>query len=64
MIKQLVNDIMTIYLENDYYLIGMFPTDLEDIKPYEVKIKAFDYTIHIYFILKEKKQVIVMGRAH
>lgn len=62
MITQLLSDLMAIFLENNYYLIGIFPTDLEDAKPYEVKIKAFDYTIHIYFTVNEKKQVIVMGR--
>lgn len=62
MIPQIVNDIMKIYLENEYYLIGIFPTKFDDIKVYEVKIKVFTYTIHIYYIDNGKKNVMVLGR--
>lgn len=62
MIKQLVNDIMTIYLQNGYYLIKQYKGVMCDIDEHEVKITVYGEFIAIAYNDNGKKQIIMMGR--
>lgn len=62
MIKQLVNDIMTIYLQNGYYLIKQYRGIMCDINEHEVKITIYREFIAIAFNENGKKEIIMLGR--
>lgn len=62
MIKQLVNDIMTIYLQNGYYLIKQYKGVMCDIAEHEVKITIYGEFIAIAFNENGKKEIIMLGR--
>lgn len=62
MIKQLVNDIMTIYLQNGYYLIKQYRGVMCDINKHEVKITIYRDFIAIAFNENGKKEIIMLGR--
>lgn len=62
MIKQLVNDITTIYLQNGYYLIKQYKGVFCDIDKHEVKITIYGEFIAIAYNDNGKKQIIMLGR--